>query len=104
MPFAPSGKSPATNSSTTRAESRRENMSRAFGCLKIESGFRPHSAAELADQRRPAVELRQDRIGLGGSQADDHAGDAVVAVALEQLEVLFGAPDRDRHRRRVAAR
>ena len=29
--------------------------------------------AKLADQIRPAVELRQDRICLGGIEADDHA-------------------------------
>jgi hypothetical protein len=55
-------------------------------------------------QRRPAVELRQNRIGLGGIEADDHARNAVISVALEQIEVLLGAPDRDRHRRQVAAR
>ena len=35
--------------------------------------LRAGSAAKLADQRCPAVELRQDLVGLGGIEADDHA-------------------------------
>jgi hypothetical protein len=42
--------------------SRRENVqSCAFSCLKIESGFKAHSTAELASQVCPAVELGQSR-------------------------------------------
>ena len=71
--------------------------SRASSCLKIESGFEARSVAELVDQIRPAIEHWQDRIGLGGIEADHHARDTVVAVALEQIEVLIGAPECDRH-------
>src|SRR6185436_6083274 len=61
-------------------------------------------APELADQGRPAVEFRQDRICLGRIEADDQARDAVVAVALEQVEILLGTPDSDRHGREIASR
>jgi hypothetical protein len=42
------------------------------------------------DQGRSAVEFRQDRIGVARIETDHQARDAIVAVTLEQVEVLVG--------------
>jgi hypothetical protein len=54
------------------------------------------SAGDGAHQRCPAIEYRQDRIGLRGGQADHHARDAKIAELVQPIEILGDAEQRDR--------
>ena len=52
-----------------------------------------------AHDRRPAIQHRQDRIRLLRRQADRHAVHAELLIALDQLDILRLAADRDVERR-----
>src|SRR5512138_364233 len=54
-------------------------------------------------QPRDPVEYGQHRVGLRRIQVEDEPGGAGVPVALDQVDVLGDAEDRDRQARRIAA-
>src|ERR1700752_5041085 len=64
------------------AEGARCGVRCQLACLLLRGASRCKSRAELADDLRPAVQHRQDLVGLGWRQPDVHSGDAEVAVAL----------------------
>src|SRR5271163_4889008 len=61
------------------------------------------SGLDQRDQFRPSVQQRQYLVGLGRRQAYGHAGDAEIAVALEQVRVLRRAAQRHRERLGITA-
>src|SRR5215470_1280872 len=62
------------------------------------------SGFDLWDQFRPAVEDRQDFVVVGRRQTHGHASDPEIAIALQQVEVLWRAAQRHRQGLWIAAR
>src|ERR1700761_6757868 len=60
------------------------------------------SVRGAADQFGPPIEHRQDLIGLGRWQRDDGAGDTLLLIALQAIEIFGRAKDRYRDIHRVA--
>jgi hypothetical protein len=61
------------------------------------------SIPDLRNQLRPAVEDRHDLAFFGRRQADGHAGNAEIVIALQYIDIFGCAAQRHRQALRIAA-
>src|ERR1700719_1701795 len=63
-------------------------------CARVSDISFAASVFGLADQLGPAVEDREGFVAVRRRQADDHAADPLIAVALQAIEIFRDAPYR----------